>query len=231
MPSWRLRYRAGADPEAREYYDEVHDLRMDPYCTRLSAAEDPNQQGYVTVEVDFASPGPSNPRLLEILRRRDANNIQGVHFPSLSAVVEANTQGLRPGDIASVGPDGVVGTTGTPIGTVIAIEPDGNHVRVAFNSERNPVVRPYADRVEIAASELENITPHRFNIIESMQQRRSQEFQAEEDRRIFEVLDSVAAGEEQRPPRQRPPRAKEEPLPEPVRRTRFEKALDKDYIL
>lgn len=229
MPSWILRYRAGADPEAREYYDEVHDLRMDPYCTRLSAAEDPNQQGYVTVEVHFISPGPSNPRTLEILRRRDPNNF--VHFPSLSAVVEANTQGLRPGDIASVGPDGVVGTTGTPIGTVISIEPDGNHVRVALTSERNPIVR-HADRIEIAASELESITPHRFNIIESMQQRRSHEFQAEEDRRIFEALDSVAEGEQQ-PPRPRPARArtKKEPLPEPVRRTRFEKALDKGYIL
>ena len=227
MPSWRLRYRTYPNAEAREYYDEVHDLRVDPNCTRLSAAEDPNQQGYITVEVDFASPGPSNPRILEILRRRDATVTLSTQLPSLTAVIEANTQVLRPGDIASIGPDGTVGTTGTSIGRVVSVEPDGNHVRVEFIRDGNSVVRPYEDRVEVAASELENMTPHRFNIIESMRQ----QIMAEEDRRVFEALDSVAAGEEPRPTRQRSPKAKKEPLPEPVRRTRFEKALDSGYIL
>lgn len=245
MPTWTLSY-SGRECTLADIERELGTLRSDPACVRMNTTESVVEPGVIHVEIEFHFGITMSTRSADILRLRRAQAVPMVPtIPldmsnRLEILMELgeNQEGetLQIGMPVCIDEQGRVGLRGAPLGILTHVDRENNQARIRIqpgspvDATQPPPMRvegfdhpPTFTREDLERARLEvqrmpfPLTDHR--VLQARQQ-----IMADEDARIFEILDTIA---QEAPPRQpRPKKAKPAPEPRPTFKTRYERIMD-----
>jgi hypothetical protein len=226
MPVWDLIYRIGTDCTYDEFYHEVGLLRSDRSCRSLTQDQSFEEPNVIRVQVDYPDWIGLPPQSHTILQRRSAVGVPNIAMtrPRTQVILpisdpqEGTT--LRVGSQVSIDESGHVGNRGTPIGIVMSLDNERHEAVVDVLGSGGGTPPLQVSRLvpnsqggfDVQQDEFPRLymgTP--MARMDDINRRIQDSIRAEEDARIFSILDSIE---------------REPPKPRPVFKTRYQRIMD-----
>ena len=243
MPTWILSYPEESSPADIER--ELDIIQHDDTFIRMNMVPEDESE---SIEIELSSTGSVDPRTIDILRLRGAQAVpmvpsiplsRGNEFEVLMELGEDQESGtLQVGLPVCIDGQGRVGLQGAPIGILTHVDRVNNQARVRIQPGRPvddlppppfrlnqppPLTREGLEQARLAVERRVLLLPDDPRI-----QQAHQQILADEDARVFAVLDSIALGStriDQEP--LRPPSSKSHtPEPRPTFKTRYQRIMD-----
>lgn len=251
MPTWVIDYQIGRGCSQEDIYREQQVFRNDPWCTYYRSTDSAEYPGRISVQVGVRFANSIGVDSRQILRLRGARPIPAVPAvpttipltPNGNRYMQVSLENSQEGQLSigsqiCIDEQGRVGSRGTPIGVLAYIDRDLNQARIILEpgtplsapQSPNPIqieesyLPPTLTR-EIIEQERVQFQFQRMLLPDPRVQQARQQIMAEEDARVFEILDSIANNGTyvQQPLPKEPNPA---PEPRPTIKTRYERIMD-----